>query len=117
MGAPLERPTHGTVLRSLAGTVALTPDAVVERLAVALKPASPEGGSFAVDRTRRLLVQQGGWWYRAEYRVLEHPGGSRVELEIVNVAQPAHWLGPITGRNELRAAPESFRVLLSALSV
>lgn len=117
MGAPLERPARGTVLRSLTGTVAMAPDAVFDRLAVALKPTSPEGGSFSTDSGQRLLVQQGGWWYRAEYRVLDHPEGSRVELEIVNVAQPAHWLGPITGRDVLRAAPEAFRALLSALSV
>ena len=117
MAAPLERPAHGTLLRSLAGTVPVPRDVVFARLSAALAPSSREGGSFSTDPARGLLVQQGGWWYRAEYRVLDHPEGTRVELEIVNVAQPAHWLGPITGRNELRAAPESFRALLSGWSV
>jgi hypothetical protein len=115
VSAPLERPDHGTVLRSFAGVVPVDPDAVLDQLAVALKPTIPEGGSFSTDRTQRLLVQQGGWWYRAEYRVLPDPEGSRIEFEIVNVAQPAHWAGPITGRAVLKSAPSGFQRLLSDL--
>jgi len=113
--APLERPAHGTLLRSFAGTVHVDPQVAYDKLAVALAPTSPEGGSFEVDPVRRLLVLQGGWWYRAEYRVLADPEGSRIEFEIVNVAQPAHWAGPITGRSALKAAPAAFSALLTSL--
>lgn len=75
MAAPLERPDHGTVLRSFAGTVHVSPDVAYEKLAVALAPTSAEDGSFSVDPVQRLLVQQGGWWYRAEYRVAQTQGG------------------------------------------
>jgi hypothetical protein len=80
-----------------------------------IRPDSPEGGSFATDPARRLLVSQGGWWYRGEWRVLPDPAGSRVECEIVNVARTAHWAGPVAGRAVLKAAPEAFRALLAEL--
>ena len=41
--------------------------------------------------------------------------GSRVEYEIVNVAQTAHLLAPLTGRDVLRASPTAFAQLLGEL--
>jgi hypothetical protein len=113
--ALLERPERGTLLRSYAGSVPADPDRVFAALVPRLSPPTPEGGSFAHDPVTRELVVQGGWWYRGEWRVLPDPDGSRIEYEIVNVAQPAHWLGPITGRRELKAAPSAFARLLGEL--
>jgi hypothetical protein len=91
------------------------PDAVFAALRTRL-----DGGDahFAADPDARLIVQQGDWWYRGEYRVLPDPGGtdgSRVEYEIVNVAPKAHWMGPIAGRDVLRASPAAFAALLGEL--
>lgn len=107
----LDRPDHGTLLRSFAGHVDVAPALAFDRLVERLRGTE----NFEADPVSRRIVQQGGWWYRAEYRVLADGAGSRVEFEIVNVAQPLHWAGPITGRKELRAAPEVFQMLLSRL--
>lgn len=99
--APKERPAKHTVLREFVGTVARPPDAVLAAL-----PGTRHGA---------LVVEQGAWWYRAEYRVTPADRGSRVELTIVNVAQAAHWAAPIAGRNELRWAERAFTELLRSL--
>ena len=99
--APRERPAKHTVLREFSGTVAAPPERVLSAL-----PGT---------RFDSLVVEQGEWWYRAEYRVTPTNGGSRVELTIVNVAQSAHWAAPIAGRNELRWAERAFTELLRSL--
>ena len=114
-GAPLERPARGTPLRSFAGTVSAAPDAVFAEVLRRVAPASPEGGNLSTDPVRRLIVVQGGWWYRGEWRITADGTGSRIEYEIVNVAEPAHWAGPLTGRSVLRAAPAAFSALLHEL--
>ena len=107
-----ERPSKHTELRAYAGTVAGAPDEIFARLRSRL-----EGGDahFAADPVTRRIVQQGDWWYRGEYRVLPDGTGSRVEYEIVNVAQTAHLLAPFTGRDVLRASPTAFAQLLGEL--
>lgn len=112
--APLERPLRSTPLMALAGVVHADPDACFHALATALRPADAEG-AFTADAATRTVIRQGGWWYRGEWRVLEHENGSRVEHELINIARPAHWAGPITGRRVVRAAPGEFQRLLSRL--
>ena len=107
-----ERPPKHTELRAYAGAVSGAPDAVFASLQRRLETGE---GHFAADPATRRIVQQGGWWYRGEYRVLPEGTGSRVEYEIVNVAQTAHVLGPITGRDVLRASPAAFAQLLGEL--
>ena len=114
-GAPLRRPGNGTVLRSFAGRVAAPPPSVFDAVLIRVRPVRPEGGSVSTDPVAGLIVVQGGWWYRAEYRVSADPAGSRLELAIVNVADPAHWLGPLTGRSVLRASPMAFAQLVREL--
>ena len=99
--APKDRPAKHTVLREFSGTVAAAPEKVLAAL-----PGTRYGS---------LVVEQGEWWYRAEYRVTPVDGGSRVELTIVNVAQSGHWAAPIAGRNELRWAERAFTELLRSL--
>jgi hypothetical protein len=99
--APKERPAKHTVLREFVGAVAAPPEAVLTAL-----PGTRYGS---------LVVEQGEWWYRAEYRVSAAEHGSLVELTIVNVAQSGHWAAPIAGRNELRWAERAFTELLRSL--
>ena len=99
--APEERPARHSVLREFVGAVAAPPEAVLAAL-----PGTRYGS---------LVVEQGEWWYRAEYRVWPADQGSRVELTIVNVAQAAHWAAPIAGRNELRWAERAFTELLRSM--
>ena len=89
------------MLREFVGTAAAPPETVLAAL-----PGTRYGS---------LVVEQGEWWYRAEYRVSASGEGSRVELTIVNVAQSAHWAAPIAGRNELRWAERAFTELLRSL--
>lgn len=107
-----ERPRKHTELRAYAGVVPGSPDAVFAALCARLEGAE---GHFAADPVTRRIVQQGDWWYRGEYRVVPEAAGSRVEFEIVNVAQGAHLLAPITGRDVLRASPGVFAQLLGEL--
>lgn len=115
-GAPLARPAHGTVLREFAGLVPGSPDSVFAEVLERVRPASPEGGNLSTDPVQRLIVVQGGWWYRAEYRVTADPVGSRLGLSLVNVARPVHWAGPITGRAVLRASGQAFEQLIEELA-
>ena len=107
-----ERPPKHTELRAYAGVVSGSPDAVFASLRARLEGGD---GHFAADPATRRFVQQGDWWYRGEYRVLPDGAGSRVEYEIVNVAQTAHVLAPLTGRDVLRASPTAFAKLLGEL--
>ena len=115
-GAPLERPARGTVLREFAGIVPGPPGRVFGHVLERVRPLSPDGGSLSTDPDRGLIVVQGGWWYRAEYRVTADPAGSRLGMTIVNVARPAHWAGPLTGRSVLRASGSAFEQLVDELS-
>jgi hypothetical protein len=112
--APVDRPLRSTPLMALAGVVHAEPAVCFDALVAALRPED-SGGAFSADAPTRTVIRQGGWWYRGEWRVLEHEDGSRVEHELVNIARPAHWAGPIAGRAVIRATPGEFQRLLSRL--
>lgn len=122
--APSIRPERHTVLRSFAGHLDADPASVFAALLQRMQGAP----GVAVDADAREIAQQGGWWYRGEYRVMAEPAehgaeagaeggaaasGTRLEYEIVNVAQSWHWAGPIAGRKVLADAPYGFHALLS----
>ena len=99
--APRDRPAKHTVLREFTRDVDAPPETVLAAL-----PGT---------RYDSLVVDQGEWWYRAEYRVQARDGGSRVGLSIVNVAQQLHWSAPLAGRRELADAERAFEALLAAV--
>ena len=70
---------------------------------------------FTADPISSLIIVQGGWWYRAEYRVVAGETGSLIEHTLLNVAERMHWAGPIAGRREIAAAPAVFQALVKAL--
>jgi len=110
--APLERPTKATILRSYASTIEADPDAVFAALAPIVEATAGEG-FFVTDPGTRRAIAQGGWWYRAEYRVLVDDAGSRIEHELVNVAERFHWAGPIAGRAAVADSANAFQRVLS----
>ncbi|WP_213813951.1 hypothetical protein [Glaciihabitans sp. dw_435] len=113
---PPPLPDRHTVLRSFAGVVHAHPDAVFESISLRLSPSPDKRYFFSTDPEERLVIAQGGWWYRGEWRVLENDeGGSRVEYELFNVAKVLHWAGPIAGRRVVAGAPASFQALLTDL--
>ena len=110
-------PERHTVLRSFAGHLDAGPDAVFNRLVIAMAAGAAGGGNVYTDRDRRMVVLRRGWWYRGEYQVLpEDETGSLVQYEIVNVAQVAPWAGSWAAASVLRASPRAFQTLLTGLS-
>lgn len=107
----IARPVQSTVLRQHESVIDAPVAAVIAAVSKAVDPGSES--SFAVDEPAGLVVVQGGWWYRAEYRITADPAGSRVALTILNVANPAHWAGPITGRAALRSSASDFGDVIS----
>jgi len=51
-----------------------------------------------LDAERGMVAVQGGWWYRGEYFVSEHPAGSRVTHRVVNAAEWGAWGVPLANR-------------------
>jgi hypothetical protein len=111
-----DRPAKSTVLRSYAGEIHANPADVYAAIKRRLTPPAPDVTGFTADDAHHLLIVQGGWWYRGEYRVLPSPGGSRIEHELVNVAQVAHWAGPIAGRKSIVQSAHVFGRLLTELA-
>lgn len=116
----LRRPVRHTELRSFAGHLDAAPDAVFAALVRRMHGVH----GVAVDAAAQAIAHQGGWWYRGEYRVLAEPAepgaaaaasGTRLEHEIVNVAQRWHWAAPLAGRRVLAEAPYAFHALLSEI--
>jgi hypothetical protein len=103
------------VLRSFRGHVRARPVAVFEALAERLRPATDARCYFTADATASLIIVQGGWWYRAEYRIVPDDTGSRVEQTLLNVAERARWAGPLIGRKKVATAPSGFDRLLKEL--
>ncbi|HAM28211.1 MAG TPA: hypothetical protein DCP11_16370 [Microbacteriaceae bacterium] len=113
--APRQRPANAELLVSLAGHVKARPKAVFEALDGRLRPADGSQSLYMADSAAFLIVAQGGWWYRGEYRIVPDEKGSNVEHYILNVAQKAPALGRLAGRSVLRDAPAQFERLLRRL--
>lgn len=113
--APLQPPGRHTVLRSFAGHLDADPDAVYARLETALAAGDEAASHVAIDPARRLIVVEGDWWYRGEYRVLPEDSGALVQYEIINAAQVAHSVAGWAARSVLAAAPAAFGRLLTGI--
>jgi len=113
--APLQRPPKATPQLMMAGVIHAPCHEVFEAVREAVAPLEGQG-HLAVDEHRGMIVVQGDWWYRAEYTIVPDIDGSRVELEILNVAQKAHFAGAWTGRSALKAAPGAFQQVLTAVA-
>lgn len=86
-----------------------------EALADRLHPGADAHSYYLADPVASLIIVQGGWWYRAELRVVPDDTGSRVEETIVNVAQRTSWAAPIAGRRVIADASDAFERLMTQL--
>lgn len=91
------------------------PMPVFEALVDRLDPGPGAHSQFLADPAASLIVAQGGWWYRAEYRVVPDEHGCHIEHTLLNVAKTAHRLGRFVGRKEVEAAPRVFEELVKDL--
>lgn len=113
--APRQRPQNYTLLHSFSGHVKARPQDVFEAIARRFDPGASSRIQFTADARSYLVITQGGWWYRGEYRVVPDDHGSHVEHVILNVAQTGHRLGAWTGRKAIADAPAEFAKLLRQL--
>ncbi len=112
--APRARPAGSVVLLSFAGHVKARPKAVFEALDKRFRPSGRSESLYLADAAAFLIVAQGGWWYRGEYRVIPDALGSNVEHHLLNIAH-ARRLGRLTGGRVIRAAPMQFERLVKEL--
>jgi hypothetical protein len=115
--APRRRPEKHEVLRSFRGHLRARPPAVFAALDRRLDPGEGASGHYAADAAAFLVIVQGDWWYRGEYRAVPDEAGSNLEHVILNVAQRAPLLSRITARRVLSAAPGEFQTLLKDLRI
>lgn len=113
--APIERPERFELLFTGRGHLAAKPKAVFDALDSRLRPPVNGSSYYTADRSAFFIVAQGGWWYRAEYRIVPDEFGSNLEHSLLNVAQKAASLGRFTGRAVIRDAPGAFETLLRQL--
>lgn len=113
--APRERPENYTLIHSFAGHVKARPTAVFDAIVRRLDPGPAARSKFSADPRGYLIIAQGSWWYRGEYRVVPDDHGSQIEHSILNIAQKAHRLGTRSGRKVIAAAPAEFEKLLRQL--
>ncbi|TQM80200.1 hypothetical protein FHX81_2528 [Saccharothrix saharensis] len=83
-------------LIELTAAVAASPEVVLAAVEAAIRAAG--GGRIEVDRVRRTVAVQGGWWYRGEYEVEATAGGSRLTHRVRNVARRGRWAVPLANR-------------------
>ena len=113
--ASRSRPVSFVVLHTLRGHVRARPAAVFAALDARFRPSDESGSLYFADPSAFFIVSQGGWWYRAEYRVVPDEQGSNVEHVMLNVARTARSLGRFSGRRVVANAPVAFETLLRQL--
>ena len=113
--APRRRPAKHSVLHSFSAPIKAAPRAVFEALDARLSPDAPAGFAYLSDPQGFLIIVQGGWWYRAEYRVIPDDRGTIIEHVVLNVAQVGDRLALAAGRRAIQTAPLAFHELVKAL--
>jgi hypothetical protein len=77
----------------------------------------PEEGSrslYTADPAAFLIIAQGGWWYRGEYRVVPDEFGSNVEHIMLTIAHRRRMSGSAS-RKVIEGAPADFERLMKIL--
>lgn len=95
--------------------IAARPRPVFEAIARILNPGDDAHSDFLADASRSLVVAQGGWWYRAEYRVVPDDEGSHVEHCLINTSGRDTRFGKPVGHKLVVAAPAEFDRLVARL--
>ena len=113
--APRTRPEKHAVLHTLAAHIRARPRAIFDALDRRLDPGATAVSAYLADANAFFIVAQGGWWYRAEYRIVPDDHGSNLEPVVVNVAQRGEKLALAAGRRVVASAPLAFHDLVRSL--
>lgn len=113
--APRVRPEKHTVLSSFAANIKASPDAVFAAADARLRGGIGSVNDYLADPEERIIVAQGGWWYRAEYRIVPDERGAILEHVLVNVAQRGDKAALTAGRRAITGAPLAFHDLVKRL--
>lgn len=109
------RPARHTVLHTFTAHIKARPKAVFTALDARLDPGTGAGSAYFADPEAFFVVAQGGWWYRAEYRVVPDEYGSNLEHVVVSVAQRGERVALAAGRRVIQTAPLAFHDLVKSL--
>ena len=103
------------MLHDLHSHIRARPKVIFDAISQRFDPGENAHSLFTADSAAWLVIVQGGWWYRAEYRVIPDDTGSRVEHALVNIASTGKRLGRFAGRRVIESAPEEFDRLIRSL--
>ena len=109
------RPAKHDVVHTLAAPIRARPRAIFDALDARLDPGPGAVSAYFADPGAFFIVAQGGWWYRAEYRVIADEHGSTLEHVVVNIAQRGEKLALVAGRRVVASAPLAFHDLVKSL--
>ena len=113
--ASRERPERHSVLHTFTAHVRARPEAVFAAVEARLDPGALAPVPYLSDSDSLLIVTQGGWWYRGEYRVVPDDTGSTLEHVVMNVAQRGEKAALVAGRKVIVEAPLQFHDLVKSL--
>ncbi len=112
--API-RPAKHSVLHTFQAYLDAPPDLVFEAVVARLSHPDVAVTGFYADPASRLVVTEGSWWYRAEYRILIDHEGSHLDHVVLNVAQYGERAAMVAGRRAVMRAPLAFHDLVKSL--
>ena len=113
--APRERPAHAVILREFSAHIRARPKPIFDSIARRFDPGEGARSLYTADSSAWVVIVQGGWWYRAEYRVIPDDEGATIEHALVSVAETARRIGRWSGRKALDTAPAEFERLITSL--
>jgi hypothetical protein len=112
--APRARPEDAVSLHAFSAHVRARPKPIFDALDRRFRPVDESGSLYTADPAAFLIIAQGGWWYRGEYRIVPDEHGSNVEHTMLNIARQRR-LGRFTGRRVIEDAPAQFDRLIKEL--
>ena len=103
------------MLHTFTAYVRARPDAVFRAVATRVEPGPAAPLEMLTDTEGLVIVVQGAWWYRGEYRVVGDTAGSTLEHVVVNVAQRGERAAVLAARKSITTAPLAFHELVKSL--
>jgi len=68
-----------------------------------------------IDKANHTLAMQGEWWYRGLYALKELPEGTKVTLNVYNVAERFRWVASLMIVPDKKKHQQGFEIFVSAI--